>query len=87
MLAFGVMYFPLTETWGQFGYEPQTFSCTIVESEGETFMPMMATVGFGIPLAIISASYFAIYYKVKTTGRPMVKPTDSECQLTVRKGH
>ena len=22
-LAFGMMQFPLTETWGQFGYEPQ----------------------------------------------------------------
>jgi len=69
IVAFGAMYFPLTETWGQFGYEPQTFSCTIVESEGETFMPMMASVGIGLPLAIISTSYLAIYCKVKTTGR------------------
>jgi hypothetical protein len=69
VLAFGTMYFPLTNTWGQLGYEPQIFSCTFVESEGETFMPFMTTVGIGIPLAIISTSYLAIYCKVKTTGR------------------
>merc|ERR1712142_17645 len=69
VLAFGAMYLPLTETWGQFGYEPQTFSCTIVESEGETFMPFMSTVGIGVPLAVITASYLAIYCKVKRTGR------------------
>ena len=22
-------------SWGQFGFEPQTFSCTVVEKEGE----------------------------------------------------
>ena len=68
VLSFGIMYLPLTETWGQFGYEPQTFSCTIVESEGETFMPFMSTVCIGLPLAVITASYLAIYWKVKSTG-------------------
>jgi len=69
VLSFGAMYFPLTETWGQFGYEPQTFSCTIVESKGETFMPLMSTVGIGLPLALIIACYLAIHWKVKSTGR------------------
>ena len=68
VLSFGAMYFPLTETWGQFGYEPQTFSCTIVESKGETFMPLMSTVGIGLPLALIIACYLAIHWKVKSTG-------------------
>ena len=67
-MSFGVMFLPLTETWGQFGYEPQTFSCTIVESEGETFKPFMSTVCIVIPLAVITASYLAIYWKVKSTG-------------------
>lgn len=69
ILSFGLMYFPLTETWGQFGYEPQTFFCTIVESEGETFLPMLTVVGCGIPFLIISSSYLAIYCKVKSTGK------------------
>jgi len=69
LISFGVMYFPLTETWGQFGYDPQIFACTIMESEGETFMPMMTAAGIGIPCVVITLSYLAIYWKVKSTGR------------------
>jgi hypothetical protein len=29
VLVFGVLHLPLTGTWGQFGFEPQTFSCTL----------------------------------------------------------
>ena len=68
IFSFSSMYFPLTKTWGQFGFEPQTFSCTIVASEGETFFPVLAFGGVGLPCLIITLSYGAIYWKVKTTG-------------------
>ena len=29
ILVFGTLTLPLTEHWGQFGFESQTFSCTI----------------------------------------------------------
>lgn len=68
-LAFGMMQFPLTETWGQFGYEPQSYSCTLMESEGHSFLPMMASLGVGLPTMVILASYTAIYCRVTTIGR------------------
>ena len=69
LLSFGIMYLPLTETWGQFSYEHQTFSCTLVESEGKSFMPFMMGVGCGIPIVVIAISYGAIAWKVKATGK------------------
>ena len=33
ILCFSVLLLPLTKTWGQFGFEQQTYSCTVVESE------------------------------------------------------
>ena len=66
--AFGSLCWPLTKTWGQFGFEYQTFSCTFVESEGETFFPVIAVVGVGLPTTLIAVSYSAIYYKVRQTG-------------------
>ncbi len=29
-LSLGIMALPLTKTWGQLGYDPQIFSCTIL---------------------------------------------------------
>ena len=29
VLVFAVLHLPLTSSWGQFGFEPQTFSCTL----------------------------------------------------------
>ena len=69
IISFGSMCFPLTKSWGQFGFEYQTFSCTIVESEGETYFPFIAVVGVGVPTFLIAASYGAIYYRVKQTGQ------------------
>ena len=69
IFSFASLSFPLTKTWGQFGYEPQTFSCTIVLSEGETFFPIMAFGGVGLPCLFIMLSYGAIYWKVKSTGK------------------
>ena len=68
ILAFGFMCFPLTKTWGQFGFHPQTFSCTVMESEGEQFYHIMIIFGVVIPIIIIMLSYGAIYWKVKSTG-------------------
>ena len=68
LLVFGGLYLPLTKTWGQFGYEPQTFSCTVVESEGETFYPVMTACGVGLPCCVITLSYGAIWWKVKSRG-------------------
>ncbi|XP_023343199.1 protein trapped in endoderm-1 [Eurytemora carolleeae] len=68
ILVFGTLTLPLTEHWGQFGFESQTFSCTIVESEGETFMPAMTILGIVLPCCFISISYISIYWRVRFTG-------------------
>jgi len=69
LLSFGPLHLPLTHNWGQFGFEPQSISCTLLESQGSSFLPVMAVFGVGLPSIIIFASYAAIYYKVRATGR------------------
>lgn len=68
ILCFSFLLLPLTKTWGQFGFEDQTYSCTVVESEGETFYPFLAFFGVGLPCLIILLSYFAIWKKVTRRG-------------------
>ena len=65
------MFLPLYGVWGQLGYEPRTFSCTIVDTDegGDTFFPSLAAIGVGLPCLIILASYGAIYYRVKRIGK------------------
>jgi len=68
VFSFGFMCFPLTGSWGQFGFEPQTFSCTVVEKEGERFYHMMVAFGVVLPIIIIGIAYGAIWWQVRSTG-------------------
>jgi len=79
--VFGMMMFPLTEHWGQFGFEPLTSSCTLVESEGETFMPAISILGVALPFIFISVSYIAIYCKVKITGQTTKRASANDSSL------
>lgn len=58
-----------SQTWGQFGFEPQSYSCTIVASSGHSFLPVVAGLGVALPLITIAGSYSAIYCRVVNTGR------------------
>lgn len=79
LFSFGPLHLPLTHTWGQFGFQPQvetkpalillsqcllqSISCTLLESEGSSFLPVMAVFGVGLPSILIFSSYAAIYCK------------------------
>ena len=41
----------------------QSISCTLLESEGSSFLPVMAVFGVGLPSILIFSSYAAIYCK------------------------
>ncbi len=68
VVSLGLMLLPLTETWGQLGYEPLTFSCTILEKNGSSPMAFLLTFGFLCPFLSIAVAYGMICYRVKYTG-------------------
>jgi hypothetical protein len=68
MISMGLMLLPLTEIWGQLGYEPLTFSCTIMEKNGSSPMTFLLIFGFVCPFLSIAIGYGLICYRVKYTG-------------------
>ena len=54
------------QTWGQLGFENQTFSCTIIEDDlGKNPKTTFLIIGSGFPLVIISFCYVCICCKVR----------------------
>jgi hypothetical protein len=83
-VSLGLMLLPLTEVWGQLGYEPLTFSCTIMEKNGSSPMAFLLTFGFLAPFLSIAVGYGMICYRVKYTGdlvRKAVGRSDSDAAL------
>ena len=83
-ISLGLMLLPLTEVWGQLGYEPLTFSCTILEKNGSSPMAFLLTFGFVAPFLSIAVGYGLIFYRVKKTGdlvRKTVGRADSDAAL------
>ena len=48
----------------QMGYEPKTFSCTIVEKDNKSPEVFLIVVGIVIPFVIMAGCYGLIFYKV-----------------------
>jgi hypothetical protein len=72
-ISFGMMLLPLTEIWGKLGYEPRTFSCTILKKNGSSPMTFLMSVGFLFPFVIIAICYIFIFRKVRMTGKKVNK--------------
>ena len=68
IISLGLMLLPLTEIWGQLGYEPLIFNCTIMEKNGKSPMAFLLTFGFLCPFLSIAIGYGLICYRVKRTG-------------------
>ena len=74
----GLMLIPYTKTWGQLGYEPQIFNCTIMEYYCKSPMKTFLMVGCGLPCLVISFCYAKIYWKVKQTGHHVLDKMDQD---------
>ena len=72
------MLIPYTQTWGQLGYEPQIFNCTIMEYYCKSPMKTFLMVGCGLPCLVISFCYAKIYWKVKQTGHHVLDKMDQD---------
>ena len=72
------MLIPYTKTWGQLGYEPQIFNCTIMEYYCKSPMKTFLMVGCGLPCLVISFCYAKIYWKVKQTGHHVLDKMDQD---------
>ena len=82
IFSHGVMLLPLTEIWGTVGYEPRTFSCTILSKNGSSPMAFLLSFGFLLPLAIMIISYSLIFWKVHAAGRQATRVA-AECRTSV----
>ena len=51
------------------GYEPKTFSCTIVEKDNKSPEVFLIVVGIVIPFLIMAGCYGLIFYKVSLSNR------------------
>ena len=51
------------------GYEPKTFSCTIVEKDNKSPEVFLIVVGIVIPFVIMAGCYGLIFYKVSLSNR------------------
>jgi Na+(H+)/acetate symporter ActP len=60
-----LQFFPLTGLWGELGYEPKTFSCTILKKDGRSPKTFIFLVGFLLPCFIIILSYSCIFNTVR----------------------
>lgn len=76
--SMGLMVLPLTEVWGQLGYEPAIFSCTILPKNGSSPMSFLLITGFVLPCLCIILCYGLIYWRVRSTGDRMRSAIGSE---------
>jgi protein trapped in endoderm-1 len=60
-----LQFFPLAGLWGELGYEPKTFSCTILKKDGRSPRSFIFLVGFLLPCFIIILSYSCIFNTVR----------------------
>ncbi|XP_053674075.1 protein trapped in endoderm-1-like [Anopheles nili] len=86
-IPYGLMALPLFELWGRLGFDPRTFSCTVLPSISSSGhfsaspKKFIFIVGFALPFCAIVLCYTAIIGAVRRQRRNMqryaVKPTIS----------
>jgi hypothetical protein len=57
ILSLGLMALPLSEIWGQMGYEPTTFSCTVLPKNDRSPMTFLVLVGMVFPCVVMIVCY------------------------------
>lgn len=72
------MTIPLFKIWGQLGYEPLIFSCTIMKRHDESPMTFFLTMGFVLPCIAMTFCYSRIYWKVRQVGNLMRNQMDQD---------
>ncbi|XP_076304625.1 protein trapped in endoderm-1-like isoform X1 [Tachypleus tridentatus] len=81
IFSFVLLVPTLTSSWGTFGLDPETFSCTILKLHGKSPKKFLFVLGFLIPCVVIIISYSCIFFKVRRTREnvaahsPPVSPT------------
>ena len=74
-----MMMFPFFKVWGQLGYEPLIFNCTVQKYNDKNPLNFFLSVGTAIPMAIITFCYVRIYWMVKKTGQNIREDMDESC--------
>lgn len=88
--SFAILIPTLVRAWGYFGYDPQTFSCTILSLRGRSSKKFLFVFGFLLPCIVIIISYSCIFLKVHRSGQNVSSHVSSnnrnaERQLSQRK--
>lgn len=77
-LSFGLMLLPFFRLWGQLGYEPLIFSCTILDYYDKNPLVFLLVVGCGVPMIVITFCYFRILWQVKKTSKNVRELMDEQ---------
>ncbi|XP_013792844.2 protein trapped in endoderm-1-like [Limulus polyphemus] len=67
IFSFSMLIPTLASTWGKFGLDEETFSCTILKRNGRSPKKFLFILGFLIPCIVIIVSYSCIFYKVRNS--------------------
>ncbi|XP_013779276.1 protein trapped in endoderm-1-like [Limulus polyphemus] len=65
MFSFSMLMPTLARSWGEFGLDSKTFSCTILRRDGGSPKKFLFILGFLVPCIVIIVSYSCIFYKVR----------------------
>ncbi|XP_063828352.1 protein trapped in endoderm-1 isoform X2 [Ostrinia nubilalis] len=71
LVSFGFMVPPLLGIWGQLGFNPKTFSCTILPKHCMSPKKYLFVFGFALPCLVIIVSYSCIYWRVRESKRKL----------------
>ncbi|XP_060802673.1 protein trapped in endoderm-1 isoform X2 [Amyelois transitella] len=71
LVSFGFMVPPLLGVWGQLGFDPKTFSCTILPKDNKSPKKYLFVFGFALPCVVIIVSYSCIYWRVRESKRKL----------------
>lgn len=71
LFSFGLMSVPFFGLWGRFGYQPSTFSCTILrDDQNRSPKKFLFTLGFLLPMSVIIVCYSLILFHVRRANAP-----------------
>ena len=74
-----MMMLPFFKVWGQLGYEPLIFNCTVLKHNDKNPLSFFLALGSGLPMVIITFCYVRIYCMVKKTGQNIRNEMDNDC--------
>ncbi|KAK2721873.1 protein trapped in endoderm-1-like [Artemia franciscana] len=82
LFSFGILLPTMFDSWGTFGLDAPTFSCTILKKDGKSPKKFLFAFGFLMPCIVIIFSYTCIYIKVRRSRLNILSHSTSPSKLS-----